>query len=67
VTQLVDAPDACAPAAGSGSVGELFAKADAKLRKVIVSGIMREFEERCRDGIKGEIAGIGKVALGGLM
>jgi hypothetical protein len=67
VTQLVDAPDACAPVGGSGSVGELFAKADAKLRKVIVSGIMREFEERCRDGIKGEIAGIGKVALGGLM
>jgi hypothetical protein len=66
VTQLVDAPDVCAHT-GSGGVGELFAKADAKLRKVIVSGIMREFEDRCRDGIKGEIAGIGKVALGGLM
>jgi hypothetical protein len=48
-------------------MGELFAKADGKVRKVIVQGMMREFEERTREGLKGEIAGIGKVVLGGLM
>lgn len=47
--------------------GEMFAKADSKIKKVIVSGMMREFEERTREGMKGEIAGIGKVVLGGLM
>jgi hypothetical protein len=51
----------------SQSTGEMFAKADTKVRKVIVSGMMREFEERTREGLKGEIAGIGKVVLGGLM
>jgi hypothetical protein len=49
------------------STGELFAKADSKVKKVIVSGMMREFEDRARDGMKGEMAGIGKVVLGGLM
>jgi hypothetical protein len=62
VTQLINSPDACV-----GGVGELFAKADAKVRKVIVAGVVREFEERCRDGVRSEVAGVGKVVLGGLM
>jgi hypothetical protein len=62
VTQLINSPEACV-----GGVGELFAKADARVRKVIVAGVVREFEERCRDGVKSEVAGVGKVVLGGLM
>jgi hypothetical protein len=62
VTQLINSPDACV-----GGVGELFAKADAKVRKVIVANVVREFEEKCREGVKSEVAGVGKVVLGGLM
>ncbi|KAF2430670.1 hypothetical protein EJ08DRAFT_588563 [Tothia fuscella] len=62
VTQLINSPDACV-----GGVGELFAKADARVRKVIVAGCVREFEERCREGVRSEVAGVGKVVLGGLM
>lgn len=51
---------------GAG-VGELFGKADARVRKVIVAGVVREFEERSRDGVRCEVAGVGKVVLGGLM
>jgi hypothetical protein len=64
VTQLVSSPEACAPGTG---VAELFAKADARVRKIIIAGVVREFEERCREGVKGEMAGVGKVVLGGLM
>jgi hypothetical protein len=62
VTQLIRGPEMCA-----GNVGELFGKADARVRKVIVAGVVREFEERCREGVKSEVAGVGKVVLGGLM
>jgi hypothetical protein len=62
VTQLIKDPAMC-----SGSVGELFGKADARVRKVIVAGVVREFEERCREGVRSEVAGVGKVVLGGLM
>ncbi|KAF2742507.1 hypothetical protein M011DRAFT_433107 [Sporormia fimetaria CBS 119925] len=56
--------------AGGGSpsvVGDLFSKADARIRKIILSGMVREFEESCRQGVRTEIGGIGKVVLGGLM
>ena len=59
---LVPSPAMCAP-----GTGELFIKADAKLRKVIVSGIVKEFEDASRAGAKAEFAGLGKVVLGGLM
>jgi hypothetical protein len=62
VTQLINSPDACV-----GGVGELFAKADARVRKVIVANVVREFEEKCREGVRSEVAGVGKVVLGGLM
>ena len=62
ITSLIASPAQCAP-----GVAELFAKADAKLRKVIVAGIIKEFEDATRAGVKQEIAGIGKVVLGGLI
>jgi len=62
IMQLITSPAVC-----GGSVGETFAKADSRLRKVIVGGIIKEFEDATRGGIKNEIAGIGKVVLGGLI
>ena len=62
VTQLISGPELCV-----GGVGELFAKADARVRKIIVASVVREFEERCREGVRGEVAGVGRVVLGGLM
>ncbi|KAH6639833.1 hypothetical protein C7974DRAFT_389281 [Boeremia exigua] len=50
-----------------GVVGDLFAKADARVRKIILAGMVREFEESCRAGVRGEVGGVGKVVLGGLM
>ena len=59
---LIPSPAMCVP-----GTGEIFAKADAKLRKIIVAGIIKEFEEESRKGAKAEFAGLGKVVLGGLM
>ena len=62
ITQLVPLPALCVP-----GVGDMFVKADGRLRKVIVSGIVKEFEDASRGGAKNEMAGIGKVVLGGLI
>jgi hypothetical protein len=59
---LVPTPQAC-----SGPVGELFAKADSKVRKLLVQGVIKEFEETSRAGARAEVAGIGRVVLSGLM
>lgn len=59
---LVTGPEVCGLA-----VGEAFAKADKAVRKILVANVMREFEDSTRAGIKGEVAGLGKVVLGGLM
>ncbi|KAF2672641.1 hypothetical protein BT63DRAFT_409739 [Microthyrium microscopicum] len=64
VTALVNSPEVCGTGTG---VGELFTKVDSRVRKIIVSGVVKEFEERCREGVKGEISGVGKVVLGGLI
>jgi len=59
---LISTPETCAP-----GVVELFTKADAKIRKIIVASVVREFEDAGRAGVKSEVAGVGKVVLGGLM
>ncbi|KAJ6782122.1 hypothetical protein PWT90_06663 [Aphanocladium album] len=51
----------------SAPVAELFAKADAKVRKIIVQNIVKDFEEHSKAHIKSEVANIGKVVLSGLM
>lgn len=51
----------------NGIVADLFAKADAKIRKIIVQGCVKEFEEYTRAGIRNEVASVGKVVLAGLM
>lgn len=48
-------------------VGDMFAKADSKIRKIIIGGIVKDFEEAARGGVKAELGGIGKVVFGGLV
>jgi len=59
---LVSSPAVC-----TAAIGEMFAKADAKLRKVMIAGVVREFEDASRSGAKSEVAGVGRVVLGGLL
>ncbi|KAH7356536.1 hypothetical protein BKA65DRAFT_209008 [Rhexocercosporidium sp. MPI-PUGE-AT-0058] len=59
---LVGTPRECSPV-----VAEMFTKADARVRKIIVQGVVKEFEDSSRGGVKSEVAGVGKVVLGGLM
>lgn len=62
LTELVSGPEHCTPL-----VGEAFSKADKAIRKILVANVMREFEETTRGGMKSEMAGLGKLTLGGLM
>ncbi|KFY14778.1 hypothetical protein V492_02412, partial [Pseudogymnoascus sp. VKM F-4246] len=48
-------------------IADMFSKADGRVRKIIVQGVVKEFEDSCRVGAKSEVASIGKVVLGGLM
>ncbi|KAM0453276.1 hypothetical protein ACHAO4_004867 [Trichoderma viride] len=59
---LVPSPREC-----TAPVAELFTKADSKIRKIIVQGVVKDFEDHSRMHVKSEVAGIGKVVLGGLM
>ncbi|KAG4436028.1 hypothetical protein IFR05_008505 [Cadophora sp. M221] len=59
---LVGSPRECSPV-----VAEMFTKADSRVRKIIVQGVVKEFEDSSRGGVKSEVAGVGKVVLGGLM
>ena len=60
--QIINAPSVCTVA-----LGDLFTKADARLRKVMVGGIVKEFEAAGREGAKRELAGVQRLVLGGLM
>lgn len=59
---LVSSPTVC-----TAVVGEMFAKADAKMRKVMIAGVVREFEDAGRSNVKSELNGVGRVVLGGLL
>ncbi|KAI7346383.1 hypothetical protein KC320_g7907 [Hortaea werneckii] len=59
---LISTPELCTPA-----VGEAFSKADKLVRKILVSNVMREFEENARQGAKAEVAGLGKLVLSPLI
>lgn len=62
VLGLVGAPDSC-----NQLVYEAFMKADTKVKKVVVTGVVKEFEEACKAAVKREIGGLGKEILGGLL
>lgn len=55
------------PRESTSVVAELFTKADSKVRKIIIQGVVKEFEDSSRTGLKTEVANVGKVVLGGLM
>jgi hypothetical protein len=59
---LVATPREC-----GGAVAELFTKADSKVRKLLVQGVIKEFDETSRAGVRGEVANVGRVVLSGLM
>lgn len=59
---LISSPKECGP-----HIADLFSKADARVRKIIIQGVVKEFEDTSRIGVRGEVAGVGKVVLGGLM
>ncbi|KAI1808874.1 hypothetical protein F4811DRAFT_4119 [Daldinia bambusicola] len=59
---LLPTPKDCTPI-----IAELFTKADAKVRKIIIQGVVKEFEDSSRAGLKQELANVGKVVLGGLI
>ncbi|KAK4993062.1 hypothetical protein LTR66_006109 [Elasticomyces elasticus] len=61
---IAGAPDTAVGAAG---LADAFAKADKAVRKVLLAGIVREFEEGTRAGVRGEVGGVGRLVLGGLM
>jgi len=69
ILSLLSTPESIMLAGGGvpSTVGDLFNKADAKVRKIILAGVVREFEESCRQGVRTEVGGVGKVVLGGLM
>ncbi|KAK7946846.1 uncharacterized protein PG986_011167 [Apiospora aurea] len=48
-------------------IAELFTKADARVRKIIIQGVVKEFEDSSRAGLKQEVSNVSKVVLGGLM
>ncbi|KAI5778281.1 hypothetical protein EDC01DRAFT_623033 [Geopyxis carbonaria] len=62
VLTLVGTPALCA-----GGVGEAFVKADMKIRKHLMTGIVREWEEAVRVGVKREVQGVAKEVLAGIL
>jgi hypothetical protein len=60
--QILTGPSACTPI-----ISDLFTKVDGRIRKVMVSAIVREFESASRESAKREMMGVQKVVLGGLM
>ncbi|KAI1868857.1 hypothetical protein JX265_006836 [Neoarthrinium moseri] len=59
---LIPTPKDCSPL-----IAELFTKVDSKVRKIIIQGVVKEFEDSSRAGLKQEMGSVGKVVLGGLM
>ena len=62
ILHMVNSPQVCTVA-----VADSFYKADSRLRKVIVGGVIKEFEGAARESGKRELMGVQKVVLGGLM
>lgn len=60
--QIINTPAVC-----TQIVGESFSKTDAKIRKVMVAGVVRDFENVARENAKKELLGVQKVVLSGLM
>lgn len=55
------------PAICTGALGEMFSKTDARMRKIIVAGLVREFEDVGRANAKNEISSVSRVVLSGFL
>jgi hypothetical protein len=66
---MLSTPESVMMASGGvpSTMGDLFNKADTRVRKILLAGVVREFEDSCRAGLRSEVGGVGKVVLGGLM
>ncbi|KAI1340393.1 hypothetical protein F5Y15DRAFT_56605 [Xylariaceae sp. FL0016] len=62
IMSLVTSPRDCTPL-----TVDLFTKADTRVRKIIIQGVVKEFEDSSRAGLKQEVSNVGKVVLGGLV
>lgn len=55
------------PGPSMSVLAESFGKVDSRLKKLVLVGLVKEFEEASRQGVKSEVAGVGKLVLGGLV
>lgn len=55
------------PATVEPGAAELFQKVDGRVRKLLIAGMVKDFEVASRQGARSEMAGVGKVVLSGLM
>jgi hypothetical protein len=62
VLTLVNSSAMCPPA-----VGDLFLKADQRIRRIVVVGTVKEWEEAVRAGVRREVGGVGREVLGGML
>ena len=62
IMTLASPPEVCSPA-----VADLFSKVDGRVKKLLIAGIVRDLEDASKQGVRSEMAGVGKVVLGGLM
>lgn len=62
ITTLVTSASICTP-----ETADMFTKADGRIRRVVFQGIINDFVDYTRAGVKNEVAGISKIVLGGLM
>ena len=62
VTALIPSPASVTP-----GTADVFGKADARVRKILVASVVKEFEDASRQGTRTEFAGLGKVLIGGLV
>lgn len=60
--QILQIPSAC-----NATVMETFVKADARIRKVMVGVVIKDFGEAARENAKKELSGVQKIVLGPLM
>jgi hypothetical protein len=49
------------------TIVELFTKADARVRKILIQSSVQEFADSSRNGVKSEVTNVSKVVLGGLV
>ncbi|KAI9746965.1 MAG: hypothetical protein M1815_004795 [Lichina confinis] len=61
VINVASSPVVCTPA-----VADMFSKVDGKIRKIVIGGIIKDFEDTSRSSIRAEVNGVGKVVFGGL-